>query len=147
MSADPVSESTHPTDDDELARLGVIEHRLHQILTHLAATMGQLRSQLAEIHAHLETLIGSLGPAELIKERAACGLPDLELPSSPTAIPALRCPGVELVDGITGVRYRVSSDELLASRRAGEYHALHGVRVLAASLTDRGQWCCTECAR
>jgi hypothetical protein len=147
MSADPVPEPTRPTDDDELARLGAIEHRLHQISTHLAATIGQLLSQLAEIHANLETLIGSLGSAELIKAGAACGLPDLELPSSPTAIPAPRCPGVELVDGITRVRHRVSSDELLAGRRAGDYHALRGVRVLAASLTDRGQWCSTECAR
>jgi hypothetical protein len=147
MSAEPVSEPTRRTGDDVLAKLAAIEHRLHQISTHLAATIGQLLSQLAEIHANLETLNGSLGSAELIKERAACGLPDLELPSSPTAIPAPRCPGVELVDGITRVRRRVSSDELLAGRRAGDYHALRGMRVLAASLTDRGQWCCTECAR
>lgn len=147
MSADPVPEPTRPTDDDELALLGAIEHRLRQISTHLAATIGQLLSQLAEIHANLETLIGSLGPAELIKAGAACGLPDLELPYSPTAIPAPRCPGIELVDGITRVRHRVSSDELLASGPVGDYHALRGVRVLAASLTDRGQWCYTECAR
>lgn len=147
MSADPVSEPTRPTDDDELARLGAIEHRLHQISTHSATTIVQLLSQLAEIHANLETLIGSLGSADLIKAGAACGLPDLELPSSPTAIPAPRCPGVELVDGITRVRHRVSSDELLASHRAGNYHALRGVQVLAASLTYRGQWCYTECAR
>jgi hypothetical protein len=147
MSADPVSEPVRPTDDDELARLGVIEHRLHQISTHLAAAIGQLLSQLAEIHANLETLIGSLGSAELIKAGAACGLPDLELPSSPTVIPAPRCPGVELVDGITRVRHRVSSDEPLAGRRGSDYHALRGERVFAASLTDRGQWCCTECAR
>jgi hypothetical protein len=147
MSADPVSEPTRPTDDDELARLGAIEHRLHQISTHFAATIGQLLSQLAEIHTNLEKLIESLGAAELIKERAACGLPDLELPSSPTAIPAPRCPGAELVDGITRVLHRASSDEPLAGRRGGDYHALRGVRVLATSLTYRGQCCCTESAR
>jgi hypothetical protein len=147
MSADPVSEPTRLTDDDELARLSAIERRLHQISTHLASTIGQLLSQLTEIHANMETLIGSLEPAELIKAGAAYGLPDLELPSSPTAIPAARCPGVELVDGITRVRHRIGSDELLAGHRAGDYHRLRGMRVLAASLTDRGQWRSTECAR
>ncbi|MGH4009004.1 MAG: hypothetical protein ACRDTH_12760 [Pseudonocardiaceae bacterium] len=67
-----------------LARLAAIDHRLHQISTHLAP-VNQLLSQLAEIHTNLETLIGSLGSAGPIVACAACELPDLELPPSPTA--------------------------------------------------------------
>lgn len=63
------------------------------------------------------------------------------------AVPAQRRPGVDLVDGFTRVKHRVSSDDLLAGRRAGNYHALCGMRVLAGSLTDRGLRSCRECAR
>lgn len=86
MSADPGSGPARRTDDDALERLSVIDDRLHQISTHLAATIGQLLSQLAKIHANLETLIESLGSAEPIKAVATCGLPDLELVPSPTAV-------------------------------------------------------------
>jgi len=41
-----------------------------------------LLSQLDEIHANLETLIGSLGSAEPIKTGTACWSPDLELSPS-----------------------------------------------------------------
>ncbi len=85
MSADPGSGPARRTDDHALERLSAIDHRLHQISTHLAATTGQLLNQLAKIHANLETLIESLGSTEPITTVATCGLPDLELASSPTA--------------------------------------------------------------
>jgi hypothetical protein len=62
MSADPVGEPVHRTDDDVLARLAAIDHRLHQISTQFT-TMGKLPSQLDDIRANLETLIGSLRSA------------------------------------------------------------------------------------
>lgn len=62
MSADPLGEPVRGTDDDVLGRLAAIDHRLHQISTQLT-TMGTLFSQLEEIHAHLQTLIRSLGSA------------------------------------------------------------------------------------
>jgi hypothetical protein len=80
MSPRAVSEPACRTDGDAPARLAAIDHRLNQISTRLAATIGQLRSQLAEIHANLETLIGSLGSAAPIKAGPECGLPHSELP-------------------------------------------------------------------
>jgi flagellin-like hook-associated protein FlgL len=59
MSTDSGGEPVRHTDDDVLGRLAAIDHRLHQISTQLA-TMGQLLSQLEQIGANLETLIGSL---------------------------------------------------------------------------------------
>lgn len=85
MSADPGSGQVGRTDDGALERLSAIDHRLHQISTHLAATTGQLLNQLVKIHANLETLIGSLGSTEPITARTACGLPDLDLAPSPAA--------------------------------------------------------------
>jgi hypothetical protein len=71
----------------------------------------------------------------------------LRLRRPPTAaIPTLRRPGAELVDARTRVAHRVSSDELLAGRQRGEYQALCGARLLAASLTDPGRVQCRECA-
>ncbi len=86
MSADPVTAPVRRTDDDPLERLSAIHHRPHHISAHLATTTGQLLNQLAEIHANLETLIGSPGSAESIKTGTACWSPDLELPPSPTAV-------------------------------------------------------------
>ena len=63
MSAQPGGEPTRHTNDDVLARLAAIDHRLHQITTHLAA-VDQLHSQLDDIRANLETLIRSLRLAE-----------------------------------------------------------------------------------
>ncbi|MGH3839835.1 MAG: hypothetical protein ACRDS0_00025 [Pseudonocardiaceae bacterium] len=62
------------------------------------------------------------------------------------SIPAQCRPGIELVDGITQVRHRVSSDALLAGRQRGDYQALCGARLLAASLTDPGRGQCPACA-
>lgn len=73
-------------DDDPLERLSAIHHRLHHISAHLATTIGQLLSQLDEIHPNLETLIGSLGSAEPIETGTACWSPDLELPPWPSAV-------------------------------------------------------------
>lgn len=50
------------TDDELLDGLTAIDHRLHQISTHLA-TIGTFRGQLDEIGANLDTLIGLLGSA------------------------------------------------------------------------------------
>ena len=66
MSAEPRSEPTRRTDDDVLARLVAIDHRLHQISTRLAV-VGHLLSQLDEVRANLETLIRSLGSAEPVR--------------------------------------------------------------------------------
>ncbi|HYZ37266.1 MAG TPA: hypothetical protein VE673_11185 [Pseudonocardiaceae bacterium] len=65
MSAQPVREPTRRTDGDVLARLTAIEHRLHQISTQLTA-LGELLTQLDEIHANLTTLIESLQSARTI---------------------------------------------------------------------------------
>ncbi|MGH3764903.1 MAG: hypothetical protein ACRDTX_07110 [Pseudonocardiaceae bacterium] len=62
------------------------------------------------------------------------------------SIPAPRRPGIELVDGLTQVRHRVSSDALLAGRQRGDYQAFCGARLLAASLTDPGRGQCPGCA-
>lgn len=62
-------------------------------------------------------------------------------------IPAQRHPAIELVDACTRVTHRVTSDELLAGRRAGNYEALCGARLLSASLTEPGRGRCAECAR
>ncbi len=62
-------------------------------------------------------------------------------------IPVQRRPGIELVDACTRVMHRVTSDELLAGRRSGDYEALCGMRVLAASLVDPGRARCAECAQ
>jgi hypothetical protein len=85
MSADPVSAPMRRRDDDPLERLSAIHHRLHHISAHLVTTIDQLLSQLDEIHANLETLIGSLGSAEPIETGTACWSPELGLPSSLTA--------------------------------------------------------------
>ncbi|MGH3766558.1 MAG: hypothetical protein ACRDTX_15660 [Pseudonocardiaceae bacterium] len=63
-----------------------------------------------------------------------------------TPIPTPRRPGIEMVDGITRVRHRVSSDALRAGRLAGDYQAMCGVRVLAGSPTDQGLRCCPQCS-
>lgn len=53
--------------------------------------------------------------------------------------------GVELVDARSGVRHRVSPEELLAGQALGNYVALCGARLRAASLTDPGRRDCREC--
>lgn len=56
------------------------------------------------------------------------------------------CPsGIELVDVHTKVAHRVNPDELLAGRARGDYEALCGARLLAASLTDPGRSRCPQC--
>lgn len=67
--------------------------------------------------------------------------------SNPIVLPAPRQPGIEIVDALTRVTHRVSSDALLPGRLAGTYQALCGVRLLAASLTEPGRGRCTECAQ
>ena len=67
--------------------------------------------------------------------------------STPVVIPAPRRPGIEVVDSLTRVTHRVTSDALLAGRLVGTYEALCGTRLPAASLTDPGRGRCTECAR
>lgn len=62
-------------------------------------------------------------------------------------IPVPRRPGIEVVDALTRVAHRVSSDALLAGSRSGQYEALCGTRLLSASLTDPGCGRCAACAR
>ncbi len=83
MSADPAGGPVRRADDDALERLSAIDHRLHQISTHLAATTGQLLSQLAAIHANLETLIESLGSAEPVTGPGDEALPPMTAPDRP----------------------------------------------------------------
>jgi hypothetical protein len=61
------------------------------------------------------------------------------------AILAPRRAGIELVDARTRVAHQVSPEELGAGRARGDYQALCGVRVLAASLTDPGRGRCAGC--
>lgn len=71
----------------------------------------------------------------------------LRLPQPPKGvIPAPRRAGIELVDARTRVAHRVSSDELLAGRQRGDYQALCGAQLLAASLTDPARGQCPGCA-
>lgn len=62
-----------------------------------------------------------------------------------TPVPAPRQAGIELVDVHTRVAHRVTPDELLAGRARGDYEALCGARLLAASLTDPGRGQCPGC--
>ncbi|MGH3840486.1 MAG: hypothetical protein ACRDS0_03440 [Pseudonocardiaceae bacterium] len=62
------------------------------------------------------------------------------------AIPVPRQAGVELVDARTRVAHQVSPEELRAGQSRGDYRALCGHRLLAASLTDPGCGRCRECA-
>ena len=77
MSAEPVSEPTHRTDGDVLARRNAIDHRLHQLSTQLAA-VGESLSQLDEIRANLKTLTESLQSAGTITTPPTCPLSDGE---------------------------------------------------------------------
>jgi hypothetical protein len=63
--------------------------------------------------------------------------------------PAILAPSrasIEFVDGQTRVAHRVSPEELQTGRARGDYQALCGARLLAASLTDPGRGSCPECA-
>jgi hypothetical protein len=62
------------------------------------------------------------------------------------AIPPPRRVGIELVDARTRMTHQVSPDELRAGRARGDYQALCGGRLLAASLTDPGCGRCSGCA-
>jgi hypothetical protein len=62
-------------------------------------------------------------------------------------IPARRRAGIELVDAQTRITHRIASEELLVGRLAGQYRALCGARLIAASLVDPGRRECLECAR
>lgn len=81
------------------------------------------------------------------KHRAIADRPRWRRPSAPVGVPVPPRPGIEVVDSLTRITHRVSSDALLAGCLAGTYHALCGARLLAASLTDPGRGRCTECAR
>jgi len=74
MSAQPGGEPTRHTDEDVLATLAAIDHRLHRITTHLAA-LDQLLSQLDNVRANLETLIRSLHSAEPARPAAITNAP------------------------------------------------------------------------
>lgn len=65
--------------------------------------------------------------------------------SAQAVVPAQRRPGIELLDARTQVGHWVSSDELLAGRQRGDYQALCGARLLAASLTEPGRGRRREC--
>jgi hypothetical protein len=60
-------------------------------------------------------------------------------------IPEQRLPGIELVDGLTGMVHQVSRDELLAGRARGAYLGFCGARVPTASMVDPGRGTCQLC--
>ncbi|MGH3823535.1 MAG: hypothetical protein ACRDRA_12010 [Pseudonocardiaceae bacterium] len=60
----------------------------------------------------------------------------------PGAAPA----GIEVVDAKTGMAHQVSAEELRAGRARGDYEALCGVRLLAASMVEPGRGRCSRCA-
>jgi hypothetical protein len=61
-------------------------------------------------------------------------------------IPTPRRAGIELVDARTRMKHQVSPQELRAGRARGDYQALCGARLVAASLTDPGCGRCSGCA-
>jgi hypothetical protein len=61
------------------------------------------------------------------------------------AIPVPHRAGIELVDARTRASHRVSPEALRVGRVQGDYQALCGARLLAASLTDPGRGQCREC--
>ncbi|MGH3825529.1 MAG: hypothetical protein ACRDRA_22225 [Pseudonocardiaceae bacterium] len=64
--------------------------------------------------------------------------------SFPVPVPAQR-PGIDLVDALTKLAHRVSPDELLAGRSRGNYRAICGARLLAASMVEPGRGRCQRC--
>lgn len=67
------------------------------------------------------------------------------LRTSKTAVLVPRRAGVELVDAHSGVRHRVTPEELVAGRAWGDYEAFCCARLRAASLIDPGRRECREC--
>lgn len=67
----------------------------------------------------------------------------LRTPKTEVLVP--RQAGVELVDAHSGVRHRVTPEELVAGRAWGDYEAFCGARLRAASLIDPGRRQCREC--
>jgi len=60
--------------------------------------------------------------------------------------PSVQPPGVELVDGLTQVKHRVSTDELVIAGRIGACTALCAMHVVVASPSDPGNRRCSTCA-
>ena len=60
-------------------------------------------------------------------------------------IPAPHRASIALVDARTRLAHQVSPEALLAGRQRGDYRALCGARLLAASLTDPGRGPCPGC--
>jgi hypothetical protein len=91
---------------------------------------------------------GEAGAARMSSHRRAGVVARvLRLRRSPkVAVLAPRRSGIELVDARTRVAHRVSPDGLLAGRQRGDYQALCGARLVAASLTDPGRRRCPGCA-
>jgi hypothetical protein len=81
----------------------------------------------------------------MARHRAVSQRPRWRFFSAQPVIPAPRRPGIELVDARTRLAHQVSPDELQAGRARGDYQALCGARLLAASLTDPGRGRCPEC--
>lgn len=65
------------------------------------------------------------------------------LPNEPIPVPYRG--SIELVDARTRLAHRVSPEQLRAGRTSGDYQALCGARLLAASLTDPGHGRCRQC--
>jgi len=80
------------------------------------------------------------------KRRAHARLPEQRGPRPKiTETRVQQRPGIELVDARTRVAHQVSPEQLLAGRVRGDYEALCGARLLAASLTDPGCGRCEPC--
>jgi hypothetical protein len=61
--------------------------------------------------------------------------------SAAAVVQVQRLPGVELVDAVTRVAHRVSSDELLAVRQRGDYEAFCGTEVAPPLATSKARHC------
>lgn len=64
---------------------------------------------------------------------------------APAVVPVQRVPGIELVDARTLLAHQVSTEELVAGHRRGDYLGLCGARFRAACLVEPGRGRCAGC--
>jgi hypothetical protein len=81
----------------------------------------------------------------MARHRAVTGRSRWRRSSAPAPVPAQRLPGIEMVDALTKLTHRVSSDELLAGRQSGDYLGLCGTRFPAGSMVEPGRGQCPGC--
>jgi hypothetical protein len=82
----------------------------------------------------------------MARHRAVSERPRWRWSPNRPVIAAQRRAGIELVDARSGLAHQVSAEQLRAGQSSGDYQALCGARLLAASLTDPGRGRCPGCA-